>query len=191
MNPTRRFARRGFIARPLAGRKHQPKMSKTETNLSPATYSMRFDGTVLNRGFWLYVWRVTCRGSDYLYVGRTGDSSSANASSPFLRIGQHLDFRASAKGNSLSKHLATLDIKPAECTFEMLAIGPLFPEEKTMDLHRPVRDRVAALEKKLALFLRECGYKVMGTHGASAAVEPELWGRVIAAVSKHFPRPNV
>jgi len=56
------------------------------------TYEMSFDGHILQRGFWLYVWRIEFEGKQYYYVGRTGDSSSAHVSSPFNRIGQHLDF---------------------------------------------------------------------------------------------------
>jgi len=151
------------------------------------TYSMRFEGSVLSRGFWLYVWRITYSNDQYIYVGRTGDSSSANAASPFHRIGQHLDFRSSAKGNSLSRQLRALGIDPVLCSYEMLAIGPIFPEQKTMDRHRPVRDRVAALEKHLAIFLRQRGYQIIGTHAASTEVDPELWRRVVTAVSEKFP----
>jgi hypothetical protein len=65
------------------------------------SYSMMFDGHLLNRGFWLYVWDIKGSISHHVYVGRTGDSSSCHASSPFNRIGQHLDPRATAKGNAL------------------------------------------------------------------------------------------
>jgi hypothetical protein len=69
------------------------------------SYSMTFDGHLLNRGFWPYVWRIQGPVSHHVYVGRTGDSSSAHASSPFKRIGQHLDPSPNAKGNALGKHL--------------------------------------------------------------------------------------
>jgi hypothetical protein len=49
-------------------------------------YAMSFDGALLGRGFWLYVWRITDDSRSALYVGRTGDSSSPHASSPFKRI---------------------------------------------------------------------------------------------------------
>ena len=64
------------------------------------SYNMTFDGHLLNRGFWLYVWRIQGPVSHHVYVGRTGDSSSAHASSPFKRIGQHLDPSPNAKGNA-------------------------------------------------------------------------------------------
>ena len=60
-------------------------------------FEMGFEGEVLQRGFWLYVWKIAYDQETYLYIGRTGDSSSPNASSPFNRIGQHLDFRENAK----------------------------------------------------------------------------------------------
>jgi hypothetical protein len=50
---------------------------------------------------------------------------------------------------------------------EMIAVGPIFPEEKEFTAHRPVRDRVAALETALAAALRERGYTVLGTHPGS------------------------
>jgi hypothetical protein len=56
--------------------------------MSPATYTVVLDGRTLQRGFWLYVWEVTTpNGAKLLYVGRTGDSSSINAQSPFNRMG--------------------------------------------------------------------------------------------------------
>ena len=45
---------------------------------------------MLERGFWLYVWRIASPIGEVLYVGRTGDSSSLNASPPFMRMAQHL-----------------------------------------------------------------------------------------------------
>ena len=66
--------------------------------MSIRNYQMAFNGEVLERGFWLYVWEIAQGSQVHLYVGRTGDSSSARALSPFNRIGQHLDFRENAKG---------------------------------------------------------------------------------------------
>lgn len=62
--------------------------------MSATTQVVEFDGAFLQRGFWLYVWRVIAPNStEVLYVGRTGDSSSPNAQSPFNRMGQHLGFQ--------------------------------------------------------------------------------------------------
>jgi hypothetical protein len=41
-----------------------------------------------------------------------------------------------------------------ECSFEFLALGPLFPEQQTTEHHRSFRDRTGALEALLANKLR-------------------------------------
>src|SRR2546430_5631539 len=78
--------------------------------LEMESYSIKFDGRVLERGFWLYVIDIFTPEGRRLYVGRTGDSSSCNAGSPFSRIGQHLDCRANAKGNALARNLRAVGI---------------------------------------------------------------------------------
>ena len=137
-------------------------------------YSITFDGRVLNRGFWLYVIAIDTPVGLLLYVGRTGDNSSANAASPFARIGQHLDLRANAKGNALTRNLRSVSIEPSTCTMEMIAIGPLFPEEKSFEAHRSIRDRVAALERALAARLKQQGHSVLGEHSSRVAVDENL-----------------
>ena len=48
-------------------------------------HTLTISTDVLRRGFWLYVWAVALRhGKQVYYVGRTGDSSSIHAQSPFL-----------------------------------------------------------------------------------------------------------
>lgn len=118
------------------------------------SYSMSFHGELLQRGFWLYVWDIRTGNERHLYVGRTGDSSSCNAASPFQRIGQHLDFRVNAKGNSLAKQLRGVSVRPECCSFDMLAIGPLFPEQEDFTAHKPIRDQVGSLESALADHLK-------------------------------------
>ena len=61
--------------------------------MTVSTQLIRFEGALLQRGFWLYVWEIKpFDGSVFCYVGRTGDSSSHNAQSPFNRMSQHLGF---------------------------------------------------------------------------------------------------
>lgn len=119
------------------------------------TYNMEFNGQVLERGFWLYIWEIIEGENMHIYVGRTGDSSSPHASSPFNCIGQHLDFRDTAKGNSLAKRLKEANVNPKKSTFKMLALGPLFLEQKTFELHVPFRDQMATFEYELANYLRD------------------------------------
>jgi hypothetical protein len=143
------------------------------------SYGMRFDGNLLNRGFWLYVWEIKGPTSHHVYVGRTGDSSSPHASSPFKRIGQHLDPAPNAKGNALRRHLERTGVNFNQCSFEMIAIGPIWQEKITFDAHRPIRDRMAALERAIADELRNRGYVVLGTHprrgNPDAALLDEIW----------------
>ena len=150
-------------------------------------YSMEFDGSVLQRGFWLYVWRVVSADREVLYVGRTGDSSSANASSPFRRIGQHLEDRANAKGNALARQLGRCEIDPKRCRFSMAAIGPLFPEQLDFESHKVYRDRTGALERELALWLSDRGYEVLGIHHSRVEADPEQFAEIVALLSPTFP----
>ena len=151
------------------------------------SYSMSFDGALLNRGFWLYIWDIQTPTIRYLYVGRTGDSSSPNAASPFQRIGQHLDFGPNAKGNSIAKRLMEKSVDPLLCTFHMLAVGPLFPERETFEKHVMYRDRIATLETALADHLRQNGYDVLGIHTPGDGLDAKLLGQVLRIVDEQFP----
>ena len=147
---------------------------------------LSFDGPLLERGFWLYVWEVLSDKEAIYYVGRTGDSSSANASSPFNRVGNHFDIRPNAKGNSLIKRLRERGIQPETCTYRMIAVGPIFSEQPTFDMHRPYRDIVATLEHALAENLRSRGMLVVGTHHPSAALDKKLFEQILNEVDESF-----
>ena len=151
------------------------------------SYKMKFDGAVLERAFWLYVWDIKAPKAEYLYVGRTGDSSSPRAASPVSRISQHLDFGPKAKGSSIVKRLAEKEIKPSSCSFEMLAIGPLFPEQKLFASHKLFRDKMATLEHRLAHHLRTLGYDVLGTHRLGSELDEEWFEQVLAIIAERFP----
>jgi hypothetical protein len=125
-----------------------------------STYEVSLDGGILQRGFWLYVWEVTTpEGNKLLYVGRTGDSSSPNAQSPFNRMGQHLGFAKSSC--MLRSHLDERKIVPELCSFRLQAYGPILDEADGMEVHKSRRDLIAALEKQLAEDLGALGYDVM------------------------------
>ena len=150
-------------------------------------YSMSFDGALLERGFWLYIWDIKTLTERYLYVGRTGDSSSPNAAFPFARIGQHLDVRPNARANSIARRLKEKNVLPSSGKFEMLAIGPLFLEQATLTDHKVYRDQMAALERDLAKYLRESGYNVLGTHASRKSVNEKMLTKVLKIVKKRFP----
>jgi hypothetical protein len=79
-------------------------------------------------------------------------------------------------------------VDPTECSFEMVAVGPLFPEQVTMQSHCPVRDQVAAVEKALAASLRERGYRVVGLHHCSSELDPQLFAMVNQLIADEFPK---
>ncbi|MFL5796564.1 MAG: hypothetical protein ACJ77A_01360 [Actinomycetota bacterium] len=148
---------------------------------------MSFDGALLQRGFWLYVWRVHAGSETVLYVGRTGDSSSRYASSPFARVGQHLEISPRAKGNAMSRQLRAAGIEPTECTFDMIALGPVFPEQPDLEHHLPLRDEMAAQEAALAGLLLTRGYQVIGSHPTPRVYDRGLFTQVLTFVDSEFP----
>jgi len=150
-------------------------------------YSIKFPGEVLDRGFWIYVINIQTPTGQFVYVGRTGDSSSAHAGSPFSRIGQHLDFRPNAKGNALSRNLQREGVRPSACTMEMIAVGPIFPEAADFESHRPLRDQVAALEYGLASALRARRYNVLGKHTASCEPNSEKLSEILRLIEPRLP----
>ncbi len=151
------------------------------------SYCMSFSGQLLKRGFWLYIWRIDKPNSRHLYVGRTGDSSSPHASSPFKRIGEHLDVRRGSKGNALGKQLRRAGLDSHDCTFEMVAFGPIFPEQPTFEEHVPLRDKMAALERAVADELRRRGYTVLGTHPRVGVSDASLFDDIRQVLDSKFP----
>src|SRR5437016_2611724 len=86
-----------------------------------------FEGATLRRGFWLYIVEITSgNGQAAAYVGRTGDTSSANAASLFARMAGHLNDKKNAKSNSLLKRLVATNFVCHECSYRVIGIGPLF-----------------------------------------------------------------
>lgn len=152
-------------------------------------HQLRFDGKLLERGFWLYVWEVTTPVGETLhYVGRTGDNSSINAQSPFARMAQHLGFAKTSM--MLRKHLDAKRIDPKLCGFRLIAHGPILPEaeDRTWDLHKERRDIVGALERDLCKALAEAGYNVMNVVKSKAPLDSALFRDVRRAFADTFTR---
>ena len=68
-----------------------------------STPTLTLPGAMIERGFWVYVWRIASPVGELLYVGRTGDSSSPKAATPFARMGQHLG--TNERQNMVRRHL--------------------------------------------------------------------------------------
>jgi hypothetical protein len=154
-----------------------------------AVHEVRFEGGILRRGFWLYVWEVTPPDRTPLYyVGRTGDSSSTNAQSPFNRMGQHLGFAETS--NMLRRHLTQRGAVPETCAFRLIALGPIEQEATTPGRreHDRRRDLVAAMERSLADLLVSSGLQVMNRVVSRKPLDEARFAQVRAAFAKAFPQ---
>jgi hypothetical protein len=151
------------------------------------TFIVSVEGGFLKRGFWLYVWEATCPdGRKLVYVGRTGDSSSPNAQSPFVRMGQHLGHAPNS--NMLRKHLERHDVQPETCSFRIIAHGPILPQAVGgMDAHTGPRDVIAAMEKQLAEDLAAAGYEVMNDVKCRKPLDEAAYSEVRRAFAVELP----
>jgi hypothetical protein len=155
--------------------------------MKPSTYDLTFKGELLNRGFWLDVWDIELPDKTHIcYVGRTGDSSSSNAKSPFNRMSQHPGFNA--KSNVLRRCLNALGIDPAKCMFRLVANGPVLPEMVTHMDHQTNRDQIAALEKALADAMTLAGYDVINKIACRKSLDEKQFSRVWKEFAVHFPK---
>ena len=162
-----------------------------------ATHRLTLPGAMLARGFWLYVWRVETPKGEYLYVGRTGDSSSPHASPPFTRMTQHLGQQKNS--NALRRNLLKAGIEAEDCTsFDLIAHGPIFEEvphigsrQDRMEKHKPLRDIVAAMEKQLAEDLSAAGYNVLNIVHCKKPLDVALWKPVRRAFAMHFKQLGI
>ncbi len=169
------------------------------------TFRLTLPGQMLRRGFWLYVWKVvTAEGQELLYVGRTGDNSSPNASPPYIRMGQHLG--AMKHQNALRRNLLSRGIEPEACSaFDLIAHGPIYPEvvkpddfdhadkntrSSLMEKHLPIRDIVGAMERRLERDLRAAGYVVMNVVKWKHDVADAEWLPIRRAFAEDFPGLN-
>lgn len=59
--------------------------------------------------------------------------------------------------------------------------------DKDFEAHKPIRDKVGAVEKRLAEDLRAAGYDVMNEIRCNAPLDEELYESVRATFADHFP----
>ena len=153
----------------------------------PSTHELKLPGAMLERGFWLYVWRIKSPIGELLYVGRTGDSSSPNAAAPFARMGQHLG--TNEQSNMVRRHLERRQVSPETCdSLDLIAHGPLFEETRDWHTHKERRNIVSALEKALADGLARSGYDVLNEVKDRHELDSRRWAGVRTAFAAYFPR---
>jgi hypothetical protein len=152
-------------------------------------HEVGFKGALLERGFWLYVWRVRQDSREALYVGRTGDSSSRFAASPFSRLSRHLDLRPKASANMLLRNVRKAGFDPLQCSYSLLAFGPLYKEQLDLESHRKYRDQIAPLESALAAQLGKDGYVVLGKHPKAKVVKSDIYPQVLEAFRAALKSP--
>jgi hypothetical protein len=155
--------------------------------MSLKTHELTFNGGLLERGFWLYVWEITRPNHNAVYyIGRTGDSSSSNAQSPFNRMGQHLGFRK--ESNAMRRHLEAKGLNPEQCSFRLVAYGPILEEGQTAEEHRPRVEKMAAMEKSLAEAMCAAGYTVLNDVKCRKQLDQEMFAVVLEAFGTKFPK---
>jgi|GEM_PF-4335312 len=121
-----------------------------------------FSGKIVQRGFWIYIWKIAHKGRLYFYVGRTGDSSSVNAASPMSRMSAH--FGRNVVANALKRNLKEQAVELHECTFECFCFGPLMEEKENWSDHVVARDILATIEANIARYLKKKHFNVLGVH---------------------------
>ncbi len=147
-------------------------------------YRLDFDGTILRRGFWLYILEIIVPdGRTLHYVGKTGDKASGVSQSPFNRISNHLGHNPHS--NAVRRHLGNVD--PERCCFRFHACGPLFDGESPQS-HADLCDVVSALESALRNAMVEAGYEVINVVPCRKPIDREQFATVRAAFAKHFDK---
>jgi hypothetical protein len=144
---------------------------------------------LLERGFWLYVWKIALPSGSFVhYVGMTGDTVPKNgAQSAFKRITDHLGINKNS--NQLRKWLLKRNARPEACrSLDFFAYGPIGKVPTDPKLYAQARGKIAALERSLCMWLRDAGYVVLHDDPrCSFSHSEEDWKPVREAFSKHFP----
>ena len=79
----------------------------------------------------------------------------------------------------LLRHIRSRGFDPERCSYKLIAVGPIFLEQKTIEEHRKHRDIVASLEVALEQRLRSKGHDVCGTHSSKHPLDTKLFAEVL------------
>jgi hypothetical protein len=102
-------------------------------------------------------------------------------------MGQHLGFAANSC--MLRRHLKNHEVEPEDCSFRLVALGPLEAESKasTRTEHDERRDLVAAMEKALADSLSAAGCLVMNRVACRKPLNADRFNEVRQMFVRAFP----
>lgn len=152
--------------------------------MKPVLHQIEFNGALLARGFWLYIWEITTRaGRKVHYVGRTGDKASGVCQSPFDRLSKHLG--SNPNNNALQRHLKNQKLRQEDCSFRFHSLGPFLTDSRLS--HGEKCDIVAALEKALADAMHAAGYAMLNKVKCRMLLDETLWRDVARAFQDSFP----
>lgn len=84
--------------------------------------------------------------------------------------------------------MRSVGVKCEECTFEVLAIGPIWPEQVDFESHLSIRDQMAALERAVADELRQRGEVVLGAHLQAGNPDQTVLQRIRTLLDPKFPQ---
>jgi hypothetical protein len=157
------------------------------TAVAAELYKLSFNGALLFRGFWLYVWEIVAPdGRTIHYVGKTGDKASRVSQSPFNRLSNHVG--GNKRSNALRRYLDKMRIDPARCQFHFYSYGPLFFDSMDKKTHGELCDVTSGLEKALANAMTDAGYTVMNPIHCRSQIDFEIFAVVRASFGTHFDK---
>jgi hypothetical protein len=154
--------------------------------VKPNILQLKFDGAMLTRGFWLYVWEIKVSdGRVVHYDGKTGDKASRVSQSPFNRLTNHMG--DNKHSNALRRHLGQMKINLENCCFCFHAYGPLFGG-RSQKTHGELCDVTSRLERALADALTAAGYEVINKVHCRTALDAEVFADIYTAFATHFDK---
>lgn len=152
----------------------------------PRLCTLSFDGAMLTRGFWLYVWEITNKdGRVVHYLGKTGVKHTRMIPSAYTVASFQLGH--SANNNALRRHLESVGLDPGQCSFRFHAYGPVF-DTSSKKTHGEQYDIMAGLETGLSDALLKAGYDLLNPLNRRMPVDETLFAQVRRVLSETLPR---
>ena len=156
---------------------------KIGSSLSRSEHAVQFDGSLLCEGFWIYVIRIEHNKKCYYYVGRTGDSSSPSAGSPFSRLASHFSHKKNNRSSYLKAHFLKHKINLEASRYTLWAYGPIFKKATDWKMHKLRRNTTALIEAELAEYMRtSLELTVIGSYPRRGKYNMQLFKKIIQGI---------